>query len=100
MKAVAWLMAATEKIDPNSIGLSGVQKDADKALESILNTTYFWAGVICVIVIIMAGYYYTTSSGDMAGVQRAKQAIIGSIAGLIIIMLAFVVTQFALGRFG
>ena len=99
MKVATWLLAATEKIDPNSVGLTGVQTDANKALEGILTTVYTWAGIICIIVIVMAGYYYTTSSGDSAGVQRAKQAIIGSVAGLIVTMMAFVVTQFALGRF-
>lgn len=99
MDIVAWLVAATEKIDPSKIGLTDPEKDANKALEGILNTTYAWAGIICIIVIIIAGYYYTNSSGDSAGVQRAKQAIVGSIVGLVIIMMAFAVTQFALGRF-
>jgi len=100
MRPVYWLVAATEKIDPGSIGLSSPQKDANQALDSILTTVYAWAGVICIIVIIIAGYYYTNSSGDPAGVNRAKQAIVGSVAGLVIIIMAFAVTQFALGRIG
>jgi type IV secretion system pilin len=95
----AWLVAQTTKIDPGSIGLNNPPKDANAAVAGILDTVYLVAGIICVVVIVMAGFYYTTSSGDSAGVQRAKQAIIGSIVGLIVIMMAFVGTQFVLGRF-
>lgn len=96
---IAWIVAATEKIDPGSIGLNNPTKDANQALESVLNTTYFWAGIVCVIIIIIGGYYYTNSSGDSAGLTRAKQAIIGAVVGVIVILMAFVGTQFMLGRF-
>lgn len=93
------LLAATEKIDPNSIGLTDPVKDADAAVAGILTTVYMWTGIICVLVIVIAGFYYTTSSGDAAGLKRAKQAIIGACVGLIVVLMAFAITQFVLGRF-
>jgi hypothetical protein len=87
------------KIDPSEIGLNSPAKDANVALASVLNTVYAWAGIVCVLIIIIAGYYYTNSSGDSAGINRAKQAIVGSVVGLIVILMAFVGTQFMLGRF-
>ncbi len=99
MNITLWLLAATEKIDPNSIGISGAQKNADQAVINILNTVYLWAGIVAVLVIVVAGFYYTTSSGDSAGLTRAKQAIIGSVVGLIVIISAFAITQLILGRF-
>lgn len=99
MSVLWWLVAATEKIDPGSIGINNPPKDADAALASILTTVYAWAGIVAVIVIIIAGFYYTTSSGDSAGLQRAKLAIIGSAVGLIVVIMAFAITQFVLGRF-
>jgi Ni,Fe-hydrogenase I cytochrome b subunit len=99
MSIMPWIIAATEKIDPNSIGLTGIQKDANTVLANALSTVYMWAGIICVLVIVIGGYYYTNSSGDSAGVQRAKQAIIGAVVGLVVIIMAFVITQFILGRF-
>lgn len=99
MNTLAWLVAATDKINPNDIGLKGVQTDANKALDGILSTVYMWAGITCIIIIVVAGYYYTTSSGDSAGVQRAKQAIIGAVVGLVVVLMAFAGTQFFLGRF-
>lgn len=94
-----WLAEAAEKVDPSKIGLNNPPKDANAALASVLNTTYFWAGIVCVIIIVIAGYYYTNSSGDSAGVNRAKQAIVGAVVGVIVILMAFVGTQFMLGRF-
>lgn len=94
-----WLVAATEKIDPSSIGVNNPQKDANVALGNVLTTVYMWAGIIAVLVIIIAGFYYSTSSGDSAGLQRAKNAIIGSAVGLVVVIMAFAITQFILGRF-
>ncbi len=88
---------AVTTIDPNDIGLKDPVKDADAALAGILAAAYSAAGVLCVIVIIIAGYIYAVS--DNNNVKTAKQAIIGAVIGLIVVMSAFVITQFVLGRF-
>lgn len=93
-----FLMAATEKIDPGSIGIDPV-KDANGAISGILGAVYAGAGMLCVVIIILAGHLYITSSGDPGNLKRAKEAIIGSIIGLIMVIMAFVITQFVLGRF-
>jgi hypothetical protein len=93
-----FLMAASEKVDPSSIGIDPV-KNADGAIAGLLSAVYAGAGMVCVVIIIIAGHLYTTSSGDAANLKRAKEAILGSIIGLIVIMGAFVGTQFILGRF-
>ena len=92
------LMAATEKIDPGSIGIDPV-KNADGAISGLLSAVYAGAGMLCVVIIVIAGHLYTTSSGDPSNLKRAKEAIIGSIIGLIVVIMAFVITQFVLGRF-
>lgn len=99
MNITLWLLAATEKIDPSTIGIGDAQRNPDQAVINILNTVYLWAGIVAVLVIVVAGFYYTTSSGDSAGLTRAKQAIIGSVVGLIVIISAFAITQLVLGRF-
>ncbi len=95
---VLLFVAQAIKIDPSSIGVNKIN-DANATLSSLLNTVYTWAGIISVLVIVIAGFYYVTSSGDPSGLKRAKQAIIGACVGLIIILMAFVGTQFILGRF-
>ena len=54
---------------------------------------------MAVLVIIFAGYMYVTSGGDPAAVTKAKNAILYSVVGLVIVALAFVITQFVIGSF-
>jgi hypothetical protein len=95
---VAWLAAGTEKIDPSTIGVPPV-KDANAALSGLLNVAYAGAGILCVVIIIFGGYIYVTSDGDASNVKRAKNAILGAVTGLIVVIMAFTITQFILGRF-
>jgi len=72
---------------------------ADQVLHNALNLTYFIAGVIAVIVIILAGLSYVTSGNDPSAVSKAKNAILYAVIGLVVILSAFVITQFVIGRF-
>jgi len=93
------ILAASDKIDPGSIGLKNPTTNANTAVTNILGIVYTWTGIICVIVIIVAGYLYVTSAGNASQTKRAKDAILGAVIGLVVIMLAFVITQYVLGRF-
>lgn len=92
------LLLAQTKINPNDIGYDAVT-NADGALGDILTVVYGAAGVVAVIVIIIGGYLYTISNGSPNDVKRGKDAIVGGITGLVIVLMAFVITQFVLGRF-
>jgi Ni,Fe-hydrogenase I cytochrome b subunit len=67
------------------------------AVESVMYPVYFWAGVIAVVVIVVAGFYYVTSNGNPQQVTRAKNAILGAVVGLIVVLLAFAITAIILG---
>jgi hypothetical protein len=99
MNVLTYLAEAATHISPSEIGISDPVRNADTALLNILNTTYFWAGIICVIIIIAGGYFYVTSNGNAANIKRGKDAIMGAIIGLIVVIMAFTITQFVLGRF-
>jgi len=73
--------------------------DASELLANGLNLVYFLAGTVAVIVIIIAGIMYVSSSGDAGRVTKAKNLLTYSIVGLVIILIAFVVTNFVIGRF-
>jgi len=88
---------AQDKIDAESIGVPITSPDV--ALGTILGTVYAWAGIICVLIIIIAGYFYVVSGGNASNTKRAREAIIGAVVGIIIILMAFVITQFVIGRF-
>lgn len=85
------------KVDPSQVGIP--QVGADKVLSGVLNTVYFAAGIAAVIVIIICGILYSVSQGDAAKTKRAKDGILYSVVGLVVIMMAFVITNFIIGRF-
>lgn len=69
---------------------------ADASVYSILNTVYFVAGVIAVLIIVIAGLLYVSSAGNPDRVKKAKNAIIGAVAGLVFIVMAFAITEFVI----
>jgi hypothetical protein len=46
---------------------------------------------------VVAGFYYVTSNGNPQQVTRAKNAILGAVVGLIVVLLAFAITAIILG---
>lgn len=74
-----------EKTDPNAL------------LGNVLNITYFAAGIVAVFVIIIAGFLYVTSTGDPGRVTKAKNAILFAVIGLVVVMLAFIITGYVRG---
>ena len=86
-------------ISPDEIGLKNPATDPNVVLANTLTTIYMWAGIIAVLVIIIAGIFYATSAGNATQTNRAREAILYAVVGLVFIMMAFVITQFVLGRF-
>lgn len=98
MNMIAHLFAAADKIDAGTIGVP-VVKNPDTVVSGVLTVVYTWAGIISVLIIIIAGYFFVTAAGDPTQVRRARNAIIGACVGLIVIIMAFVITQYVIGRF-
>lgn len=92
------IATASAKIDRKAIGYEGVT-DAQTGINGLVSAAYFWAGIVAVVVIIIAGYLYATSQGDAAKTKRAKDAILGAVVGLVVIVFAFAITQYIIGRF-
>lgn len=92
-------LLAIDKINPSDIGLENPATDANATVGNILNVVYTWAGIVCVLVIVIAGLFYVISTGNATTTKRAREAILYAIVGLVVIMMAFVITQFVLGRF-
>lgn len=100
MKDLLTKLAIATGDDPNSTTTINIPTtSADNLLSSGLNLMYFMAGAVAVIVIIIAGIMYVTSSGDAGRVTKAKNLITYSIVGLVIVLSAFVITNFIIGRF-
>lgn len=93
------IIARTEKLLVGESGIKMPSLTAGDVLTSVLNITYFAAGLVAVIVIIIAGYNFTTAVYDQAKITQAKNAILYAVVGLIAVVMAFVITNFIIGRF-
>jgi len=72
---------------------------AQQLLVNGFNIAYFIGGAIAVVVIVIAGLFYVTSAGDAGRVTKAKNLLTYSIVGLVVILTAFAITNFVIGRF-
>lgn len=73
--------------------------DSAQLVTNVLNLFYFIAGVVAVIVIIIAGFNMTVSGNNPSSVSKARNAIMYAVVGLIVVLLAFTITHFVIGRF-
>ena len=76
---------------------AGIPSASSFSIKNILFAVYFWAGAIAVVVIIIAGFMYVTSVNNSQQITRAKNAILSSVIGLVVILLAFAITNVVVG---
>ena len=62
----------------------------------ILNVALGLIGFVAVVFIIFGGFQYITSSGDAAKVAKAKNTLLYSVVGLIVVLLAFAIVNFVI----
>lgn len=77
----------------------GIPATTASSARGILNAVYFWAAVVAVIGIIIGAFLYVTSNGNSQQVEQAKNAILASVIGLVIVFSAFVITAAIIGGF-
>lgn len=77
-----------------------IEREAVDIIGPLLSAVYWIAGVVSVIVIVLAGMSYATSGGDAGKVAKAKNSILYGVIGLVIVIMAFVITNFIIGRIG
>lgn len=74
------------------------QSNPDSILSGVLTVVYTLTGAIAVIMLIISGYMYVMSGGNAETVKKAKNGILYSVIGIIVIVSAFTITQFVTGR--
>lgn len=72
---------------------------ADKVLTGVLDIVYFAAGAASVVVIIISGFTMVTSGDKPESVAKARNGIMFSAIGIVIIVFAKLITSFISGRF-
>lgn len=65
-------------------------------MQAILNWAYAILGVVAVIGITFGAVVWTTSQGDPAKVKKGRDAVIFAVIGLVIVILATVITNFVI----
>lgn len=71
---------------------------ADNLLYGGLNLAYFIAGIVAVIVIIISAITLVTNNGEPEALKTARNSILYAVVGLVVILAAFAVTWFIMGR--
>lgn len=69
-------------------------------VRGVFNWAYGAAGLVAVIFIIKSGVDYLISQGDPGKIRKATQGLIFSIVGLVIVLLAAVITGFVISSVG
>lgn len=85
-------------IDNNKVELP---KNAvgDGTITNIFNVVLAAAGVITVVVIVWAGIQFMIARGDPEKVKTARNNILYSVIGLVIVIFSFVILNFVIGKF-
>ena len=86
----------TVNLSPLPNSKVGTKDAADAAWHSALNIVFGLAGVIAVMLIVINGLQYISANGDAQKIAQAKQGIMYSVIGLLIVILAFTIVTFAL----
>lgn len=86
-----------ENIDSLNEGLNRLpNKEGNFTLTTILNYIYALIGLVAVFYIVLAAVNFATAHGDVGKVTKSKNTIVFAVIGLIIVVLAAAVTNFAL----
>ena len=77
--------------------VSGAASGGGNFVAGIFNRVFFWSGIVAVIMIVYGGIQYITSTGNPAGLAKAKNTILYSIVGLLIVISAAAIVNVVLG---
>ncbi len=92
--SIVYLLVA---ISASDAGIPKATLDSAQ-LQNIVTGISSIAAAIAVIFIVVSGIKYSISQGDPGKIKQAKEQIIYSIVGLVIVIFAFVIVRFAVGQ--
>lgn len=98
MLAVARLIAAAIEGSTKEVNIPEVS--GGNIVSGVLNMAYFILGILAVAMIIFAGIQYQTANGEPDKAKKAMNTIIFSVVGLIVVIMAFAITNFVVTNVG
>ncbi len=83
----------------NAIGGSDNTLTVENSLQQGINVFLFFVGAIAVIMLIYGGFRYITSGGEASALSAAKNTIMYAVIGLVVVILAGAIANFAINIF-
>lgn len=74
--------------------------EASSIVKQIINLLLYAIGALSVIMIIFSGLKYINSRGDAESIKSAKNTLQYAVVGLIVALVAFVIVNFVIQKFG
>lgn len=73
----------------------GTGDQGQLAWDRIMPIVFATVGAIALLMVVINGYLYITSSGDPQQTAKARQGLLYSIIGLLVVLFAAVIVTFA-----
>lgn len=73
--------------------------DIQKLITNGINLIFVVAALLALVFLIIGGVKWLTSQGEKEGVNKARETIVASIVGLVIIFLSYLIIDFVLQLF-
>ena len=70
----------------------------DGLIKTVVNVLLWAVGILSVIMIIFSGFRYITSAGDASKTKSAQSALIYSVVGLIVAIMAYAIVNMVINR--
>lgn len=81
---------------PSSIQKVAVTNDL---IANVFNVVMGLAGAVAVAFVVFGGIKYILSQGEPAEIKKARDTILYAVIGIVVVVSAFVVVNFVIGRF-
>ncbi|OGL36441.1 hypothetical protein A3F38_02125 [Candidatus Saccharibacteria bacterium RIFCSPHIGHO2_12_FULL_48_21] len=92
------IQCGTDNVSGSTDSPDQATTNINDTINKFINIFTAIVGVIAVVMIVVGGYRYVTSGGQPDKIAGAKNAIIYAIVGIIIAVLAQVISQFVLEK--
>lgn len=77
-----------------AVGDIATIKGVEAVFNNVLTVALALAGIVLFVMFLMGGFRYMTAGGDAKAVEAAKGTLTHAIAGLVVLILAWIIIQF------
>lgn len=99
LAALAWDASNTGLSTSGGAAALNTGADLPTIIGTVIKAALGLVGVIFLVLMVYAGIIWMTARGDEGKVSKAKDTIVASIIGLIIVVGAYAITNFVIGAF-